>query len=133
MNHNSFEIIQCPLNPLPIRVLASSLANPIFKKNRFNPTPSYESVQKTIKDSKKSMGSRKILLTTMMEMCAGERSSLQHLLRTRLKKLKEVTQMGMIPWTPTSIKPSLVHQLNVRLPLLPCSLHRSALPKNVGS
>ena len=39
-------------------MLASSLANPIQKK-RSNPTPSYESVQKTIKDSRKKHGKSK--------------------------------------------------------------------------
>ena len=58
MNHNSFEVIQCPLNPLPIRALAST-SKSNSKKNWSNPTPSYESVQKMIKDSKKKHGKSK--------------------------------------------------------------------------
>ena len=89
--------------------------------------------RKQSKIVKKSMGNRKTLLTTMMEMCTGERSSLQHLLRIRLDKPKVVMQMERILWTPTSIKPLPVHQSNVHLPPLPCSLHKNVLLKNAGS
>jgi hypothetical protein len=110
-------------------------------KKGSNPIPSYESVQKTVKDSKKSMPSQKTLLTTTMEMCAVERSSSQHLLWRCMKEPKtrsyivmdEARTMRWALWIPTSIKPSPVHRLNAPLPLLPCSLHRSASPRNVGS
>ena len=121
MNHNSFEVIQCPLNPLPIRALASSLANPIQKKNWSNPTPSYESVQKTIKDSKKKHGKSKNTTDNYDGNVHRRKEFTAAFVKDSLEKTKGMTQMETVPWTPTSIKPSLVHQLNVRLLLLPCS------------
>ena len=93
------------------------------KKNRSNPTPSYESVQKMIKDSKIKHGKLKNTTDNYDGNVRRGKEFIAAFVKDRLDKPKVVTQMERILWTPTSIKPLLVHQLNVHLLPLPCSLH----------
>ena len=101
------------------------------KKKRVHFNSKLRICRKQSETAKKSMASQKIPLTTMMETCVGDRSSLLCLLRRLLKEPKRPMERAL--WIPTSIKPSPVHRLSAPLPLLPCSLHRSASLKNVGS
>ena len=111
------------------------------KKTLSNPTPSYRSVQKTVKDSKKKHGKSKNTTDNYDGNVRRGKGSLQHLLWRRLKVVMDATAWPMESqerheralWIPTSIKPLLVHQLNVHLLLLPCSLHRNASPRNAGN